>query len=213
VSPAEFVPILEDSGLIGEVGEIVIVQAMQAYVRLKDELDPDFQIAVNLSGRQFQGGQLASFVEQTLNETGMSARNLELEITESVLMDDKKLAIETLKYLSELGITLAIDDFGTGYSSLSYLKQFPLNVLKIDRSFVRDITTDEDDAAIVDAILAMSRRLKLKVVAEGVEEAEQLAFLKSKGCETVQGYFFSKPLSFDEFARFIKTNNPHPLAN
>ena len=213
VSPVEFVPILEDSGLIGKVGEIVIQQAIQAYLAVKEKVDPDFQIAVNLSGRQFQGGQLASFVQQALNETGMSAKNLELEITESVLMDDKQLAIETLNYLSELGITLAIDDFGTGYSSLSYLKQFPLNVLKIDRSFVRDITTDEDDAAIVDAILAMSRRLNLKVVAEGVEEAEQLAFLKLKGCETVQGYFFSKPLSFDDFEQFIEVNNSQLLSN
>ena len=204
VSPAEFVPILEDTGLIGVVGERVLTQACEAYMALKDKLHPDFQIAVNLSGRQFKGGQLASSIRQVFAETGMKAKNLELEITESILMDDSALAITTLKELSEMGMTLAIDDFGTGYSSLSYLKQFPLNVLKIDRSFVRDVTDDADDAAIVDAILAMSRRLQLHVVAEGVETAEQLAFLQSHDCERVQGYYFSRPLSFLDFSLFIE---------
>jgi diguanylate cyclase (GGDEF)-like protein/PAS domain S-box-containing protein len=203
VSPAEFVPILEDIGLIGEVGEIVLQQACEAYMSLKDQLNPDFQMAVNLSGRQFHGGQLASFIRNQLAKTGMSAKNLELEITESILMDDADLAITTLNELTELGITIAIDDFGTGYSSLSYLKRFPLDVLKIDRSFVRDVNDDEDDAAIVDAILAMSRRLQLDVVAEGVETPEQLAFLQEHDCHRVQGYFFSKPLVLDEFKDFI----------
>lgn len=207
VSPAEFVPILEDTGLIYEVGTFVLQRAIQAYLELKDKLNPDFQIAVNLSGRQFHGGQLSALVRDLLSETGMEAKNLELEITETVLMDDQELAITTLNELSDLGITLAIDDFGTGYSSLSYLKQFPLNVLKIDRSFVRDVTIDADDAAIVDAILAMSRRLNLSVVAEGVETAEQLSFLQEHGCERVQGYYFSKPLDFDSFSTFIEQSN------
>jgi len=204
VSPAEFVPILEDTGLINEVGSFVLQQAVQAYLSLQDKLDPNFQIAVNLSGRQFHGGQLSAFVRDLLSETGMQAKNLELEITESVLMDDKELAVTTLNELSQLGITLAIDDFGTGYSSLSYLKEFPLNVLKIDRSFVRDVTIDADDAAIVDAILAMSRRLQLSVVAEGVETKEQLNFLQENGCERVQGYYFSKPLGFEAFSAFVE---------
>jgi len=204
VSPADFVPILEDTGLINEVGSLVLRQAVQAYLALKDKLEPDFQIAVNLSGRQFHGGQLSAFVRDLLAETGMLAKNLELEITETVLMDDKELAVTTLNELSELGVTLAIDDFGTGYSSLSYLKQFPLNVLKIDRSFVRDVTIDADDAAIVDAILAMSRRLQLNVVAEGVETKEQLNFLQENGCEKVQGYYFSKPLDFEAFSNFVE---------
>ena len=204
VSPAEFVPILEDIGLIGEVGEIVLQQACEAFMSLKDKLDPDFQMAVNLSGRQFHGGQLASFVRSQLAKTGMSAKNLELEITESILMDDADLAITTLNELAELGVTIAIDDFGTGYSSLSYLKRFPLDVLKIDRSFVRDVNDDADDAAIVDAILAMSRRLGLDVVAEGVETPEQLAFLQAHDCHRVQGYFFSKPLILTEFVDFVE---------
>ena len=204
VSPAEFVPILEDTGLIGIVGEMVLTRACEAYMALKDKLVPDFQIAVNLSGRQFKGGQLVSYIRQLLSETGMSPQNLELEITESILMDNTDLAITTLNELSAMGMTLAIDDFGTGYSSLSYLKQFPLNVLKIDRSFVRDVNDDENDAAIVDAIIAMSHRLQLNVVAEGVETKEQLAFLQAHDCERVQGYYFSKPLDFLAFSQFIE---------
>ena len=204
VSPVQFVPILEDTGLIGTVGEQVLRQACEAYMSFKEMVDPDFLIAVNLSGRQFRGGQLTSFVQQLLENLGMSAKNLELEITESILMTDSDLAITGLRELAELGITLAIDDFGTGYSSLSYLKQFPLHVLKIDRSFVRDVTEDADDAAIVDAILAMSKRLQLDVVAEGVETSGQLAFLQEHGCQRVQGYYFSKPLSLEDLIDFIQ---------
>ncbi|MBL1322019.1 MAG: EAL domain-containing protein [Methylophaga sp.] len=204
VSPFQFIPILEDTGLINSVGEMVLRRACETFLELKDELEPDFQIAVNLSGRQFSGGQLASFVSNLLEELGMPAKHLELEITENILMDDTNLATSTLMELSDLGVSLAIDDFGTGYSSLSYLKLFPLDVLKIDRSFVRDITEDADDAAIVDAILAMSRRLNLDVVAEGVETVEQLNFLQTHNCPRVQGYYFSKPLSIDDFRVFIR---------
>jgi len=204
VSPAEFVPILEDTGLMGIVGEMVLTQACEAYMALKDKLVPDFQIAVNLSGRQFKGGQLVSYIRQLLSETGMSPKNLELEITESILMDNTDLAITTLNELSAMGMTLAIDDFGKGYLSLSYLKQFPLNVIKIDRAFVRDVNDNASDAAIVDAILAMSHRLQLDVVAEGVETKEQLDFLQAHDCRRVQGCYFSKPLDFDNFSRFIE---------
>ncbi len=204
VSPFQFIPILEDTGLINRVGERVIRQACETYLELKDELEPDFQMAVNLSGRQFSGGKLASTVRDLLEELNMPAQHLELEITENILMDDTQLAVSTLDELSDLGISLAIDDFGTGYSSLSYLKQFPLDVLKIDRSFVRDINDDADDAAIVDAILAMSRRLNLEVVAEGVETVEQLKFLQTHDCPRVQGYYFSKPLAINDFRTFIR---------
>ena len=203
VSPVDFIPVLEDTGLISTVGEFVIEQAIKTYVLLKDKLEPEFLMAVNLSGRQFQGGELVNFVRDTLGKYNMSPKNLELEITETVLMDDSDLAIKTLNEFSNMNITLAIDDFGTGYSSLSYLKQFPVNVLKIDRSFVRDVTVDKDDAAIVDAILAMSGRLNLKVVAEGVETKEQLEFLENHQCELVQGYYFSKPLPLEQFEAFI----------
>ena len=203
VPPTEFIPILEDTGLIGVVGEMVIQDGCRAYMKLKDKLRPDFKIAVNLSGRQFHGTPLSVFVKNTLDAEGMSAENLELEITESILMEDTELAIRTLSELTKLGVTLAIDDFGTGYSSLSYLKKFPLNVLKIDKSFVDDVTHDADDAAIIDAVLAMSHHLQLDVVAEGIETEEQLEFLQKHHCQRGQGYYFSKPLSFIDFAILV----------
>ncbi len=209
MSPAEFVPILEQTGLIHEVGQWVIKQSIQTYLLLQTHLPDDFRVAVNLSGRQFLGGDLAAFVAQALQEAGMPAHSLELEITESILMEDTQLAVSTLNALSNQGITLAIDDFGTGYSSLSYLKRFPLNILKIDRSFVHDITLDKDDAAIVDAILAISRRLNMKVVAEGVETQAQLDFLQEKGCDYVQGYYFSKPLPLSELTEFVTQYQSH----
>lgn len=204
VSPAKFVPILEDLGLIATVGEWVLRQACESYLSLRHQLSADFIIAVNLSGRQFKGGMLAANIRRLLSETGMPAHNLELEITETMLMDDTELATFTLNELSEMGISLAIDDFGTGYSSLSYLKQFPLNVLKIDSSFIRDVTRDEEDAAIVDAILAMSASLNLTVVAEGVETVKQLNFLKPRQCHRAQGYFLGRPMDKASFAELVE---------
>ncbi|MEX0614895.1 MAG: EAL domain-containing protein, partial [Methylophaga sp.] len=145
-----------------------------------------------------------SYIRHLLSETEMPASNLELEITESLLMDNTDSAIDTLRDLSSLGITLAIDDFGTGYSSLSYLKQFPLNVLKVDRAFVRDLTIDKDDAAIVSAIMAMADSLGLEVVAEGVETAEQLAFLEQKQCQRAQGFFFSKAIDLSDLMVYLR---------
>lgn len=203
VSPARFVPILEDTGLIGIVGEWVLRESCSVFMSIRDQLPDDFVMAVNLSGRQFRGGNLAAEVSRVLDDTGMPAGNLELEMTESLLMADTDLAIGTLRELSYLGVTLAIDDFGTGYSSLSYLKQFPLNVLKIDRSFVNDVTVDSDDAAIVEAIMAMAERLGLKIVAEGVETAAQLQYLQRKHCHRVQGYYFSRPLALPALLDYL----------
>jgi EAL domain-containing protein (putative c-di-GMP-specific phosphodiesterase class I) len=198
---------MEDTGLIGIVGEQVLLDACQSYMSIRDKLEPDFKIAVNLSGRQFKGAApLAVYVHNVLEKTGMSANNLELEITESILMEDTQLAIRTLTDLSELGATLAVDDFGTGYSSLSYLKQFPINVLKIDKSFIDDVTGNGDDAAIVDAILAMSGHLNLDVVAEGIETIEQLEFLQQRQCQRGQGYYFSRPLNFEAFESLVGNN-------
>ena len=204
ISPALFIPVLEDTGLIGAVGEWVLTKTSEAFMANRDELPEDFLMAVNLSGRQFKGNSLVNFIRNLLQSSGMPARNLELEITESLLMENTEQAIATLRALSELGITLAIDDFGTGYSSLSYLKLFPLNVLKIDRTFVRDITDDSDDAAIVNAILAMSSSLELQVVAEGVETAEQLNFLRHNHCDRAQGYYFSKALDLADLMAYIR---------
>jgi EAL domain-containing protein (putative c-di-GMP-specific phosphodiesterase class I) len=147
---------------------------------------------------------LAGNLRRLLNETGMPAQNLELEITETMLMEDTELATLTLRELSQMGISLAIDDFGTGYSSLSYLKQFPLNVLKIDSSFIRDVTHDQEDSAIVDAILAMSASLKLTVVAEGVETEQQLTYLQQRHCHRAQGYFLARPLDKAGFTELAK---------
>lgn len=204
VSPVEFVPMLEDTGLINQVGEWILRQACATYLEWAERLPDNFIMAVNLSGRQFKGGLLSSFVRRLLSETGMPAAHLELEITESMLMDDTELATTTLAELSAMGISLAIDDFGTGYSSLSYLKLFPLNVLKIDSSFVRDVTHDQDDAAIVDAIMAMSNSLGLKVVAEGVETTEQLTYLQRHQCHLAQGYLFSKAVDKASFMKLIE---------
>lgn len=204
ISPAIFVPVLEDTGLINMVGEWVLKQTCEAFMANRHNLPDDFLMAVNLSGRQFKGNLLVSFIRDLLDKTEMPAKNLELEITESLLMENTEQAVETLRELSQLGITLAIDDFGTGYSSLSYLKQFPLNVLKIDRTFVSDVTDNSDDAAIVNAILAMSKSLALQVVAEGVETAEQLAFLQKSHCKRAQGFYFSKAINLNELMEYIK---------
>ncbi|WP_438971707.1 EAL domain-containing protein [Methylophaga sp.] len=203
VSPAEFVPILEDTGLIGPVGEWILKEACITYMELAERLSDQFRMAVNLSSRQFKGGLLASSVRRILQELNMPPMHLELEITETMLMEDTVLASHTLAELSEMNISLAIDDFGTGYSSLSYLKQFPLNVLKIDGSFVRDIAMDGGDAAIVNAILALSKSLGLKVVAEGVETVEQLDYFRSHDCHLAQGYLFSKAVDKEGFNRLL----------
>lgn len=194
VPPSRFVPLLEDTGLIGQIGEWILRQACDTFLELQQQLPSEFKMAVNLSGRQFKGGLLAGHIRQLLKETGMPAQNLELEITETMLMEDTELATLTLEELSAMGISLAIDDFGTGYSSLSYLKQFPLDVLKIDGSFIRDVINDQEDAAIVNAIMAMSASLGLTVVAEGVETDAQLDYLRQHRCQRGQGYLLGRPM-------------------
>jgi EAL domain-containing protein (putative c-di-GMP-specific phosphodiesterase class I) len=203
VSPVKFIPVLEDTGMIVEVGEWVLRQACMTFMALRETLPSDFRVAVNISGRQFKGGKLPLLIQNIMSETGIPAANLELEITESLLLEDTALATLMLNEIADLGIKLAIDDFGTGYSSLSYLKQFPLNVLKIDRSFIRDLHNDEGDAAIVDAILALSTSLGLEVVAEGVETVAQLDYLKQLACHRAQGYLLSVPVDRVTFEGLI----------
>jgi EAL domain-containing protein (putative c-di-GMP-specific phosphodiesterase class I) len=166
---------------------------------------PALRVAVNISGAQLRHDDLADGVASALRDTGLEARYLEIEITESVVMQNASSAIATLDRLSQMGIHLSVDDFGTGYSSLSYLKRFPLNTLKIDRSFVRDLANDNNDAVIVQAIIALAHSLKLQVVAEGVEDAAQLGFLKSFGTDAYQGYLYSKPLRASEFERLLES--------
>ncbi|WP_404419564.1 EAL domain-containing protein [Marinospirillum sp.] len=194
ISPAEFIPIAEETGLIIELGHQVLEQACRDLVWLNQRLSQRCYVAVNLSPRQLKDKGLPEQLDALLSRYNLPPQYLELEITESTLMDQMDLSLPILHKIEELGISLSIDDFGTGYSSLSYLKQLPVHSLKIDRSFVKDIPGDKDDMAIISAISAMAGKLNLEVVAEGVEERKQLAFLKESGCHLVQGYYFSPPV-------------------
>ncbi|MCF8099467.1 MAG: EAL domain-containing protein, partial [Desulfarculaceae bacterium] len=160
-------------------------------------------VSVNLSPRQFQQKDLVPMVTETLGASGLDAGNLELEVTESMVMSSVDDAIVTLGELSDLGLRLSMDDFGKGYSNLYYLKHFPMDTLKIDRSFVRDVATQRDDASIVDTIINMSRSLGLKVIAEGVEDTDQLRFLRERSCDQMQGFLFSRPLPSDQISNML----------
>ena len=197
ISPGEFIPIAEETGLILPIGEWVIGEALRQNRRWQEEGRPLVPVSVNLSPRQFRQTDLVESVSNILAETGQPASLLELEITESTLMHDVDETLAKLEALSAMGVRLAIDDFGTGYSSLAYLKRFPVDKLKIDQSFVRDLTHDRDDAAIVAAIVGLARSLGLDILAEGVETDAQLAALTGHGCSKFQGYYFSRPLAPD----------------
>lgn len=194
VPPSEFIPIAEETGLIMPIGEWVLQTACTQQQEWERQGLGRIKVAVNLSARQFQQKDLDMMIARVLEHTGCPADCLTLEITESVVMENPEAATVTLKKLSDMGVRLAIDDFGTGYSSLSYLKRFPIDELKIDRSFVTDITTDADDAAIAKAVIVLAHSMKLRVTAEGVETVGQLEFLRQQKCDLMQGYYFSKPL-------------------
>ncbi len=204
VSPGMFIPIAEESGLIVSIGEWVVREACRQNKEWQEEGFPPIPVAVNLSAVQFRQKNLTELVADALLQSGLESRWLELEITESGIMQNADAAVQTLHSLKLMGLKLSIDDFGTGYSSLSYLKTFPLDKLKIDQSFVRDITTNQDDAAIVGAIIGMAKSLKLRVIAEGVETIDHLNFLNSSGCFEIQGYYFSKPLPADQFGKLLQ---------
>jgi diguanylate cyclase (GGDEF)-like protein/PAS domain S-box-containing protein len=207
ISPAEFVPIAEDSGLILNIGEWVMRTATRQLKQwMSDGMSP-ITMAVNLSAVQFRNPQLPELVTRILNEAGLPANQFELELTERVTMDNPASAIAMMNKLHELGVRMSIDDFGSGYSSLSHLKRFQVYKLKIDQSFVREITVDPEDKAIVSAIISLANSLNIQVIAEGVETAGQLAFLRLQGCSEVQRYYFSKPLPADEFAAFVRNRN------
>jgi len=204
ISPAEFIPIAENSGLIIAIGEWVLRTAAAQAKAWLDTGQTEFVMAVNLSAVQFRHAELLQRISAILKETGLPAQALELELTEAVAMDDPQAAVAVMDRLHEHGIRMSIDDFGTGYSSLSYLKRFKVYKLKIDQSFVRDIGSDPEDKAIVTAIINMASSLGMHTIAEGVETAEQLAFLRLHGCDEVQGYYFSKPLPAEAFGEFLK---------
>ncbi|MFP4121193.1 EAL domain-containing response regulator [Coleofasciculus sp.] len=211
ISPVEFIPLAEKTGLIVPLGEWVLRQACHQARLWQDQGIYPLRIAVNLSPRQFNQSNLTNFVVDILHETGLNPHYLELELTESTLVQNPEAAIATLQRFKALGIRISIDDFGTGYSALSQLKKFPFDVLKIDRSFVCQLTEDSRDEAITTAILQMARSLKLKVVAEGVETLSQLNFFKGHQCDEIQGYWFSPPLSAEAFAELLSTGNKFPL--
>jgi len=206
IPPAQFIPIAEETGLIIPIGEWVIDAACRQIREWMDLGLPQVRIAVNLSTRQFSA-TLPQMILGIIARHGVPNNALELEITESMLMHNADSVVEMMREFGEAGILMSLDDFGTGYSSLSYLKRFPIDNLKIDQSFVRGIPADQDDSAIARAIISMAKNLRLSVIAEGVETAEQLEFLRDAGCDEIQGYFFSRPLPADEFAALlVKTN-------
>ena len=198
IMPSDFISILEETGLVFQVGEWVIQRACEQAVHWQKTETFDFRMSVNISARQFSDPNLIQCISDTLRKTQLKPELLEIEITESVILRDAPWVKEAFQALQSLNVRIAIDDFGTEYSSLSYLKRFPVTTLKIDRTFVRDITTDPDDAAIIKAIIAMGKSLKLHILAEGVENQEQLDFLLAEGCDSAQGYFFDIPAFISE---------------
>ena len=203
IPPDKFIPVAEENGLIVRLGTWVLKEACRQNKAWQDAGLPKLRVSVNLSARQLRDNAFVPLVMQILAETGLDPHYLELELTESALMGDASDTVCKLLRLKELGISISVDDFGTGYSSLSYLKHLPIDTIKIDRAFVRDIVNDPDDAAIVDAIVSMAHSLKLNVIAEGVETREQLEFLRLRKCQQAQGYYFARPLDPLQFEAFI----------
>jgi diguanylate cyclase (GGDEF)-like protein len=216
VPPGQFIRIAEEAGLIAPLGAWVLREACRQNRMWQDSGLIYLPVAVNLSAEQFRSRTLIDTVSEALMLSGLEARYLALEITETLLMEHSEQTVILLSQLNAMGLQLSIDDFGTGYSSLSYLSRFPIHKLKIDKSFVRDMRSDPSDAAITSAVIALAHSLRLKVLAEGVENREQLEFLRLRGCHEVQGYLFSKPLPADAFAELVRDWNPRaytiPLA-
>jgi EAL domain-containing protein (putative c-di-GMP-specific phosphodiesterase class I) len=212
VYPAEFVPVMEETGLVVRVGEWIIDEACRQIAEWNRDGVRDVRVAVNVSSRQFVEGDLEGAIRRALDTHGVEPGMLELELTESALMSNAEHTIEVLTSLKQLGIRIAIDDFGTGYSSLAYLKRFPIDKLKIDIAFVRDVTTNPDDAAIALAIISMAHSLHMLVIAEGVESRAQMAYLRRHRCDEIQGFHFSRALPAGELARLMRHNHAQPDA-
>jgi EAL domain-containing protein (putative c-di-GMP-specific phosphodiesterase class I) len=206
VSPKEFIPLAEETGLIVPIGEWALATACARTKAWQDQGFEKISVAVNLSARQFGDPMLLPKLTRIIRESGLHPSSLELEITESLVMSHRGNAVAVIESLKSIGVQIALDDFGTGYSSLAYLKRFPIDSIKIDRSFIQDIPADSDDKKITRAIIAMAHSMRLKVVAEGVETAAQLSFLRSQCCDAVQGYFLHRPLPDDAVAELLDLN-------
>jgi diguanylate cyclase (GGDEF)-like protein/PAS domain S-box-containing protein len=207
ISPGYFIPIIEETGLIIPIGEWVLRKACSDMAKWQSQGIEINRIAVNVSARQFKQAHFISLVEEVISDTGIDPNQLELELTESILIDDLEYTLEVLSKLRAMGVRMAIDDFGTGYSSLNYLKQFPVDTLKIDQSFIRNLPDNSDDAQITRTIIAMAHNLGLGVIAEGVETQDQLEFIQQTKCEEVQGFYFSKPIPEKELVEYISHRN------
>jgi EAL domain-containing protein (putative c-di-GMP-specific phosphodiesterase class I) len=207
VSPADFIPLAEECGLIGAIGGWVIREACRQARAWQDGGVPPLRVSVNLSASQFRDSGLVDSIRRALDDVGLGARYLEVELTESAVMSDPEQSIAILEQLSAMGVLVSVDDFGTGYSSMSYLRRFPIDKLKIDRVFIDEIVSRPEDASIVRAIVSLAHSLRLKVVAEGVETPAQLDFLKTAGCDEYQGYHFSRPLSAADFETLFRESH------
>jgi EAL domain-containing protein (putative c-di-GMP-specific phosphodiesterase class I) len=212
VPPLKFVPIAEECGLILLIGQWVLLEGCRQARAWRDLGLGAVSVAVNVSALEFLGKDFLSGVRAALIATGMDPHNLEMELTESVLMLDAESTVDTLHALKAVGVQLAIDDFGTGYSSFSYLRRYPVDALKIDSSFVHDITANSDGATIVTAMIDIGKSLRHRVVAEGVETWEQLDFLQSQGCSEAQGYYFNHPMIADSFTELLKSEKAQAAA-
>lgn len=205
IPPLDFIPLAEETGLILPIGDWVLRTACQQNKQWQDEGLPLVKMVVNVAGLQFRQKDVVKNIESSIDWSGLDPKYLDLELTESTVLENTPVFLSVLRGLKDLGVGLVIDDFGTGYSSLSYLKHFPIDKIKIDRSFVKDILINEDSGAIVRAIIAMAQQLKLRVVAEGVETYEQWAFLQDNDCDEMQGYYFSRPLASDACTRLLSS--------
>jgi EAL domain-containing protein (putative c-di-GMP-specific phosphodiesterase class I) len=212
IAPDNFIPLLEDTGLVIPVGEWVLLRACRQCRDWHDAGHTSLNVSVNISMKQFRSGSLLACVRRALEESGLPPRFLELELTETVLVDDAEQALDLMRELKDIGVSLSIDDFGTGYSSLNYLRRFPIDLLKIDSSFIHDVVHNRGDAAITTTIAVMARSLRLGILAEGVETREQARFLKTIGCHEMQGHLFSPAIPAEDFSAQLETLDVPKLA-
>jgi diguanylate cyclase (GGDEF)-like protein len=212
ITPDNFIPLLEDTGLVIPVGEWVLRRACRQCQDWHDAGYTSLSVSVNLSMKQFRSGSLLAGVQRALEESGLPPRFLELELTETVLVDDAEQALDLMRELKDIGVSISIDDFGTGYSSLNYLRRFPIDILKIDSSFIRDVVRNRGDAAITTTIAVMAKSLRLGILAEGVETREQARFLKTIGCHEMQGFLFGPAIPAGDFGAQLETLDVSKLA-